>query len=111
MAISIADFSRLQRHNIVNRWNIERVLRGDRHLDQSEAEALQELCQELRDLAAAFPIPINWTEVGRIQNLLARRREQARQLTAPNSKTPLPIIEHEQVSLAAIDQALNERHL
>ena len=110
LQIPIVDFSKLQRHNpIISKWQMERVVRGERVLDPYEAEALLELCQELRELAAAFSIPINWSETAIIQNILARRREQARQLIALNSKTPLPVVESK-VNQTWIDAAVSAIH-
>jgi hypothetical protein len=110
LSITIADFCRLQRRSVIEKWTLERVVKGDRHLSKDEAESLQQLCSELHDLANAFPVPVNWSETGTIQVILARRREQAHQLTAPNSKTPLPIIESRPVSHKEIDAAVRQIH-
>ena len=53
-------------------------MRGDRDFTPYEAEQLEQLCFELRALAASFPedFPLNLKDYDSIKRLLKRRKEQ-----------------------------------
>ncbi len=109
LSIQLSDFA-VFLGGALSLWQLQRALRGDRRLDHQEEERLTELCRDLRNLAAMFPIKLNWADHHAIITLLAKNSELARQLTTPNSKTPLPVIKSQPVSAELINAAVDQIH-
>lgn len=65
-----------------NRWTLERILRNERALTDYEGEQLKRIAGELVDLQHSFEIALDFRDVNAIKRILARRREQQKQLVA-----------------------------
>ncbi len=74
LRLSIGDLARLQTDAPLGRATLERVLRGERLLQNDEAQLLETLCSELRALHAEAQFPINYRDAQRVREILLARR-------------------------------------
>jgi hypothetical protein len=110
LRITLADFASLQERHPLSIWSLQRVMRGDRQLDHEEEENLAQLCRELKELAAAFEVGLDWRDTFAIRNLMRRRREMAQEQQNRGLRIPPAPATPKRVSDSVLDEIAMSVH-